>query len=75
MNAKEFRGENKDFREPERSVHKVREHRKHRKDLFAARKSQADTLKMEGWQSGQLHQTVNLASSDYAGSNPAPSTI
>ena len=29
---------------------------------------------VEGWQSGQLHQTVNLTSSDYVGSNPTPST-
>lgn len=29
---------------------------------------------LRGWQSGQLHQTVNLAPSGYAGSNPAPRT-
>jgi hypothetical protein len=27
---------------------------------------------MGGWQSGQLHQTVNLAPPGYGGSNPSP---
>lgn len=29
---------------------------------------------MGRWQSGQMHETVNLASQDYAGSNPARPT-
>lgn len=30
---------------------------------------------MGGWQSGQLHLTVNEATSVYGGSNPSPPTM
>ena len=33
-----------------------------------------EIVTVEGWPSGQRHQTVNLTTNVYAGSNPAPST-